>query len=544
MILGAFASCGSNSSGSSESSTAQSSETGTEGTTSESATTTSETTVESTNGNTTEESTESSETQESTNGDSTEGTETVESSETGDDTGNVSSEESTEPSVEPIENDNTQLIEHSMALSNGVQAYFADPTRKNFVLKNQEMFLDYLRSSTGDQQVSSLKNTKGNSYIENTMDVFVRMTDGNTYYASQSGKSAEVNLYRFGYYYYEALFEFQDFMPKDLEISNPTEIPANKFSETRNTIKRSAVQDAGNTDGKKAMFYEIASVDDPYFYFTDLYGLGIFAENNDYLVITAKVVGDCTGAQLFVASDGNNGRIEESSATSIAFNDDGEWHKYYINLSAINAYGGRLQRLRFDPNGSIGSGLIISSIETGKSALDPGTPTNLAINRHFHVYSDKLHHAIQFATTVQTDNIAEFGMLTRIDAATVAAIMILDKNGTHDTLDGVDWDSVECVGFDIKDTGIFGYIMPKDAVAGKIKVELVDGVYVIEQTRTPEGGTLYPSISGSLTLTAITLTQTALRTTETTSISVRGSTPTRVTTSQSFSSRPTVKEIP
>lgn len=45
------------------------------------------------------------------------------------------------------------------------------------------------------------------------MDVFVRMKNGSTYYASESQKSAEANLYRFGYYYYEGLFEFQNFIP-------------------------------------------------------------------------------------------------------------------------------------------------------------------------------------------------------------------------------------------------------------------------------------------------------------------------------------------
>ena len=494
MTAGVFASCGGNSSTEAETTTAQGAETSEETTSSDVETTEeTETTAQS-----------SSETAESTSDETAENTEssdTAESSEATEETTEASeetTEETTEKVIEAIENEHTQLIEHNADLANGVQAYFSDSTRKNFVIKNQEMFLDYMRSSAGDQQVASLTNTKGNVYVQNTMDVFVRMTDGSTHYASQSGKSAEVNLYRFGYYYYEALFEFQDFVPETIPTSNGIEIPLNKFYENRDTIKRSTVKDAGNPDGKKAMFYEVASVDDPYFFFTDLAALGINGDTHDYLVITAKVVGDCTGAQLFVASDGNSGRIEEGSKTDISFNDDGEWHTYYIDLKVMPTYGGKLQRLRFDPNGSVGSGLIISNIEVCHGELADSVPTGIAINRHFHVYSDKMHQAIQFATTAKTENIEAFGMLTKIDASTVASIMILDKNGTHTSLDEVDWDSVEGVAFDIKDTGIFGYIMPNDAVAGKIKVELVNGEYVIEQTLVPENGTILPSISGTL----------------------------------------------
>ena len=108
-----------------------------------------------------------------------------------------------------------------------------------------------------------------------------------------------------------------------------------------------------------------------------------------------------------------------------------------------------------------------------------------------------MHQLIQFSSLQETANVAEVGMLTEISADSVDKILIKDKNGKHDTLDGVDWTSVQCVGFDIKDTGIFGYIMPVDEVAGGIKVTLIDGKYVIEQTRTPEGNKLIPSEKGT-----------------------------------------------
>ena len=119
------------------------------------------------------------------------------------------------------------LIQAANGLANGVQAFFPDATRTHYSLSNTEMIMNYARSSGFDQLVESIKNHNGAAYIQNTMDVFVRMANGDSYdtfYASQSLKSAEANLYRFGYYYYQGLFEFQNFIPKEFEISKSTDI--------------------------------------------------------------------------------------------------------------------------------------------------------------------------------------------------------------------------------------------------------------------------------------------------------------------------------
>ena len=89
--------------------------------------------------------------------------------------------------------------------------------------------------------------------------------------------------------------------------------------------------------------------------------------------------------------------------------------------------------------------------------------------------------------------IAELGMVTKIDADTVAKIIVKDAGGEHNTLDGIDWNSVQCVGFDIKDVGVFGYILPNIPEAGSIVVTYEDGYYVIEQSIVPENNTMLPS---------------------------------------------------
>ena len=395
-----------------------------------------------------------------------------------------------------VTNKNDPLINMSNTLANGVQAYFSkvvNNQRTHFSMQNLEMTMTYARATGNKQLVESITNTKGASYIQNTMDVFVRMKSGNVYYASGSTKSAEVNLYRFGYYYYEGLFEFQNFTSDNYVLENPTSIDTKKNYSTKQEINFSVMD-----DGTRAFVITEPgnpASPDPWVSFAK--GISLSPAENNSLVVVARALGDTTGATVFV--DLGEG-YKQAYTTSFNFINDGEYHTYYISLSSIPGYSAAsiLKGIRFDPNGSVGSGLAIESITVG-NAND--VPAALSINRHFHVYSDKMHHAIQFAVTERTENIAEVGMLTEISADTVSKLIVVTSDDkTYSSLDaGFSWDDVVAVGFDINGAGIFGFILPADEIAGKITVELKDGVYVIEQTRIPSvdgvDGVIIPSIN-------------------------------------------------
>ena len=111
--------------------------------------------------------------------------------------------EETYPSL--IDGENAEFIEYADRIANGVNAYFTDPTRNSYYFENKNVGVTCDLENT--KLVSSIDNKAGGNYIENTMDVFVRMTDGTTYYASQSDKDAIANIFRMGYYYYENRIE-------------------------------------------------------------------------------------------------------------------------------------------------------------------------------------------------------------------------------------------------------------------------------------------------------------------------------------------------
>lgn len=393
---------------------------------------------------------------------------------------------------EPVEpSEHIDLIQSANGLANGIQAFFTDGGRTHLSIQNQEMILNYARSNRSDQLVESIKNNNGAAYIQNTMDVFVRMSNGDsfdTYYASKSNQSAEANIYRFGYYYYQGMFEFQNFVPKELEIFNSTEIDIKRQYTSCYDVSRS--KDNGNIS-----YVITPGATDPRIYFETNFKY-VAADYNTF-VIRAKALGNTDSIQFFIKTDTVS--HNELSSFHIALINDGEYHDYYIPLYNIPGFEGYLEGIRLDPNGSADGGFAVEKMVLGKTELDV-VPSDLYINRHFHVYSDKMHHAIQFAVTKRTENIVEVGMLTEIEANTVSKLIIVTEDGTsYNSLDaGFAWDNVVAVGFDITNAGIFGFILPVDDVAGKIKVELKEGVYVIEQTRTPtangEIGVIIPSI--------------------------------------------------
>ena len=422
--------------------------------------------------------------------------ESTESSSRDPDTDSSETESATESNVDGAESSSVSgsesiteeekenLIESSNKYANTVQAYFTDGNRNHFVIENTEMGLTYMRSASGDQLVSSLVNTCGDEYISNTMDVYVKMNDGKVYYASDSGENAQVNLYRYGYYYYEALLEGQGFLDEDYDIQLKEAIDVSAYYEPGlNNVEAKATDEGVN--------FTVTSESDPYFAYRDL---RFSTTKYKILILTAKATGNCSGFQLFVSTNNDNYSQENSLRYSLI--NDGEFHTYYIILDNIKDYSGYITGLRFDPSAGEGGGIVIKDMQIGAVKLD-SMPRYVSISRRFHVYADKMHQSVQFATTKETENVAEVGVETRIPADKVAAILIKDANGSHNGLDGVDWSSVECVGFDIADAGIFGYIMPDDDIAGSVTVALENGEYKIVQSRIPENNTLIPSQNGT-----------------------------------------------
>ena len=382
--------------------------------------------------------------------------------------------------AESSENRDSDLIELSNSLANGTHTYY-NTKRDVITVENKTMKLNYgLKGFSNQMYVQSLSNSKGVNYITDTMDVFVKDANGNTHYASQSVTDASVNIYRYGYYYYENRIEGQVF------TTGITADPNYNFSvDLSETYKTNEI--SYNKSGK--YFTVNSNASDPFIGFVTGTKKNSFiittynylkAADYDTVEIKVKAENATSGAQIFIVAGSETG-FNAKQSKNFTFETDGEWHTYRITISDIAGYEGELKYVRFDIPAAPGSRVDIEYIKVYK-AQQAGISSALSMQRSFLSYSDKLHHVAQFSTTEEMTGIDSVGMTTKINASTVNALIVKDASGHKTSLEGVDWASAEYAGFDIAGAGIFGYILPADNNSGSMTVTLENGYYVITQT--------------------------------------------------------------
>lgn len=373
------------------------------------------------------------------------------------------------------------IIYNANELANTVQEYRSNAKADSYFIENSNMKLEYILKSSEAQQIASLVNSQGKSYIENTFDAFVRLKNGGTYFSSQSPNEIKVNNFRFGYYYDEFRIEGQNFV--------------NGFSirdEYNIDLSIGAKKNSGKTNLKAKYSKGILTAEimgsDPYFSFE---GINLPADEYKYAQITLKTTDDNSSASIYVAAGEHTDANAEQIVDFEIYPADEQYHTYLVYLGSIKDYNGTLHSVRIDLNGMEEGKMVEISEFKILSADEIGT-SSLSTARIFHTYSDKLHHELQVVAHYETHDIEAIGMKTEIAADTVDKLIVKDANGLHETLDGVDWATAEYIGFDIKEAGIFGYILPVHETTGKMTVTLEDGKYVIIQERAPEGNTLIP----------------------------------------------------
>ena len=386
-----------------------------------------------------------------------------------------------------ISGDNAELIHLSNKLANGVAPYYTDSSRNELTIPNTEMDLGFnMTHANGDMLVSHISTKDGHAYIKDTMDVFVTMNDGVTHYSGKSANvgSATLNIYRYGYYYYENRIEGLSFI-NEIVKENQTNVSikaSNKTSHDINIVEKI----------ENGILYEITG-NDPYL---TIYNLSYSTTKYDFIEFTIKAEDTSGACELYIIS-GDSTNFNSSQVQTFGISTDGEAHTYRLPLSKFSDYKGSLRGIRFDINASIGSKVEISNLNLFKADTN-NAPEDLTMQRSFVTYSDKLHHVFQISAYNEVDNIQKVGMTTRIPVEDVSKLVVgvTVKGETslyYSLEDKIAWNYVQYIGFDIKGAGIFGYILPYDGSGGTLRVTEKDGFYVIEQYKAPDNGAILPS---------------------------------------------------
>jgi len=399
-------------------------------------------------------------------------------------------EEDTEVNTEvdttpKLEGEYAELIENADRISNKVSAYFTDGVRSGYRISNMDMVYDYSLLSEGDI-LGTIRNLNGGVYVENTMDVFVTMDTGKTYYSSKSTSSARGNSFRYGYYYYDVRLLDHDFV-NDITVVDEKKINLKSFT---NVNEMSAPKVKGGVLTSK-----LEGIVDPQIWWTDS-SMYYPADEYNAISITVKTH-ESSKIDLFVIA-GEQKSFNESQKIEVDVQADGQFHTYVIPFDTgnISDYTGTVKGIRIDFNGYKGETIEISELKLLRRDYN-GAP-QLYLDRTLHTYANKLNQVAHVVAGVDVSGIREIGMKTELPADRVEKLIVKDANGLHDTLEGVDWNSAEYIGFDIKNVGIFGYILLPDETSGKLSVSLEGEEYVIIQTRTPENNTILAPVNNTL----------------------------------------------
>ena len=256
-----------------------------------------------------------------------------------------------------LEGNSAELIRISNQLANGVNVYYPSGTRNNIVMENGNMSLNFLTATFGDKMVESIKNTKGNAYVENTMDVFVQMKDDSKlYYASSSPTPATMNIYRFGYYYYQIQIDGTGFT-SDYTVKSEVSAPVkadNVFGMTSVTATESG-----------ASAYKVTNTSDPRIQYMKSFPALDSAKYN-YIAMTMKItsknISSVVSATGWIVA-GSKTTFNESQKVGFKPVADGEFHTYYLRLDNMTDYTGMIKGMRFDLDGSLGDVFEIKEVK-------------------------------------------------------------------------------------------------------------------------------------------------------------------------------------
>ncbi len=375
-------------------------------------------------------------------------------------------------------NNNQDVIAHANGLVNGVDAYYnKDGNRNKYTIENQNVRVNYNLTTGGNSTVASITDPSGAAYIQNTMKVFAKTTSGKTYYASNYTAEPRPNIFRLGYYYYDVHMLDNDFV-------NSATVSSTKTLDISTFTKYSTHHSTKPKVSNGVLSFTIANPLDTWVGSTSL---SYSAESYNAIQITIKSETSSSMDILF-SIDGASFTTDKGKIRNNIKN-DGEWHTYTFSTErwAEKGYTGNVTGLRFDFDGMEGTDVQIKDIKVLNITYDK---VPLTLDRTMHTYSDKLHQEIHVVAYKDVNNINSLGVITEINASTVDKLIVKDKNGTHTSLNGVDWASAEYIGFDIKNVGIFGYILPYDGKSGSMKVTLSNNVYTITQEVFPRNDTI------------------------------------------------------
>ena len=353
--------------------------------------------------------------------------------------------------------------------ANGVQGKFTDGARSGYTISNKNMSLTYHILQNDKMIVNSLTNSQGVPYFENTMDAYIRLENGDYYYASESMFSGRMNSQRLGYYYYDFHFRDQDF------VNPETKKPYSEGESCIDVLQEYGSKFTGHE--VKYLKYEndvlsftVINLTEPY---VELKDIDVPTKEYDAMQITVKAeYADILN--LIVLANGES--VYSPDRQLVHRFNAGEKATVVIPFSDMKSLKGNITGFKIGIGAKMKEVVEIYEIKLLKRG---GERLPLLLERSYHTYPDKVHEQIRAVATETYTGGGWLGTVIEIPASTVRKMVLKGDGDEYSGIpDNFDFSKIEYVGFDIKGVGVFGIIMPSDQ-NGKMKVEIKNSKYVI-----------------------------------------------------------------
>lgn len=365
-------------------------------------------------------------------------------------------------------------IKTANVLKNGVRGKYTDGARSAFTISNKTMSLTYHVLQNDDMIANSLCNSNGVPYFENTMDAYVRYDDGSYYVASRSLFSGRVNSHRLGYYYYDFRIRDQRFTnPETIRPYEEGEATVDLIAEYGDKFKGIEMKDVKCADG--SLTCTVTGLTDP-----NIFLKGLDIDSSEFDAVQITILSETADIlSLFLLVDGE-GQYSPQRQLVHRFN-AGEKTTIVIPCTLMDDLHGKITGIKIALGGKMKEKIEISDLRLLKRG---GIRVPLLLERSYHTYPDKMHEQLRVIADVNYTGGGTFGEMIRIPEDTVRALVIKAEDGDErSALDpDFNFEKLEYVGFDIKNAGVFGMIMPLKT-NGTVSVELKDGYYVITRER-------------------------------------------------------------
>ena len=365
-----------------------------------------------------------------------------------------------------MNSDMADTVKYSNTVANKIQAAYTDGTRFAYGVTNQNIGLTE-KLYAGESFGTTIANKSGATYFNDSLEVYAIDNNDAEYGVFFGNSDPKINTTKLGYYYY-------DVNVRNLNMSYTDSVGYPKIPsvDLNPSLWRTNDMSAPYTDSNGYLATKVTNDHDPYFY---IKGLDIDGKVVNAVEITVKTDAPSHHCALYFYTV-DKGGFNADQMSSFKLKTDGKFHTYLV---AVDNYEKNIAGIRFDIGTAAGQNITVKNIRFAHVKY-PETP--IAAEKTFHSYPDKMHFEASVLATSESSpvtDIKEYGYKVTFKKSEIKSMTLgIDGKSVSPSMLKV-YQNPEYIGFNTKNAGVAGFIMPNDSVSYGLKISETDTEYTV-----------------------------------------------------------------